>query len=101
LLPSLSGILKVRKYKLSQYPAQTNESAALTVGNATNRYAPYFQEVSKNITSGVSLIESETPVDSNILGAPISRFFLVRSFSSTILTSLQIPAFLLAPKAHN
>jgi len=98
LLPALSGILKVRKYKLSQNSEQTNFAVTATQHNA---YIFHIQELSKNVISGVSSIETEImtlSANSTLLGAPIYRFLTTRIFSSTIFTNFQIPAFLLKSK---
>jgi hypothetical protein len=91
----LSGILKVRKYKLTQNTATSVSSLTET---RSNTFEFLVQDIVKLVTSGITNIESVSAgsavKNSVLLESPVYRHLTTRSFSSKISSNLQIPAFL-------
>jgi len=98
-LPSLSGILKVRKYKLTQ---NLVNSASILTETRSNTFEFFVQDIVKLVTLGLGNMESgsmsSVVKNSILLELPVYRHLTARSFSSKVSSNLQIPAFLLTKR---
>lgn len=101
ILPSLSGILKVRKYKLTQ---KTSNFDSNLTDTSSNIFEFLIQDVVKLVNVNLSSFESGSTnfvaTNSTLLEFPIYRHLTIRSFSSKVASNIQIPAFLLSKRIN-
>jgi len=95
----LSGILKVRKYKLTQ---NTVNSVSTLAETRSNTFEFLVQDIVKSVTSGINNIEfgstNSLVKNSVVLEVPVYNHLTTRSFNSKVSSNLQIPAFLLTKR---